>query len=279
MLGSMVFDHLTHHTPHTIWGTLRAVPASFQTRQDRLIQGVEAHLFESIVRAILACRPQVVINCIGIVKQGAKALDAASSIEINSLLPHRLADICTLVGARLVHISTDCVFSGRKDHPYTQEDQPDAHDLYGRSKLLGEVTAPPHLTLRTSIIGHELAGKQGLLEWFLSCTGKVPGYLDMIFSGLTTFELAKVLAQHILPKQHLSGLYHVASSPICKYDLLALVQRRYGLAEIQLEAVPGPKVNRALDGTSFAQAAGYQAPDWPTLIDDMFLNRGPHVHH
>jgi dTDP-4-dehydrorhamnose reductase len=239
---------------------------------ERTIGGVSAQDFDSVLRALRIARPDVVVNCIGIVKQQDAAKDALSSISVNALFPHRLAEACGASGTRLIHISTDCVFSGRKGC-YTERDVPDAEDLYGRTKLLGELSdekRQPHcLTLRTSIIGHELDSAQGLLEWFLSQRGKaVRGYSHAIFSGFTTDELAGILLDLIVHHPDLHGLYHVSAEAIDKYSLLKLIRDAYSL-DIDIEPFEDVRIDRSLDSSRFRQATGYTPPSWPDMIGTM----------
>ena len=224
--------------------------------------------FDSVVRAVAAVKPSVVVNCIGIVKQDAAAKDPLTSISVNALFPHRLAQLCHATNSRLIHISTDCVFSGRKGN-YDERDVPDAEDLYGRSKLLGEVVNGDGLTLRTSIIGRELDGSHGLLEWFLSQEGKtVRGYKRAIFTGFTTKTLAEIIAWIIAEHPDLRGLWHVASDPISKFDLLTLVKQVYGL-NVQIEPDEEFECDRSLNGGKFRQATGFKPPTWPEMIEQM----------
>jgi dTDP-4-dehydrorhamnose reductase len=183
------------------------------------------------------------------------------------MLPHRLARLCKLAGSRLIHVSTDCVFSGAKGG-YVEEDASDAQDLYGKSKFLGEVHDAHTITLRTSIIGHELQSAHGLIDWFLSQQGRCKGYRRAIFSGLPTVVLAKIMRDVVIPKPELSGLYHVAAEPIAKLDLLTLVARQYNQST---NIVPddGLVIDRSLSADRFRQATGYVAERWPELIKQM----------
>lgn len=229
--------------------------------------GVDAQNFDSIRAAIQEIQPTVVVNCIGIIKQDALAYDPTVSIEVNALLPHRIATLCEEIGARLIHISTDCVFSGTKGG-YTEIDFADANDLYGRSKFLGEVHRPTALTLRTSIIGPELRSSRSLLDWFLSQTGAVNGYTRAIFSGLTTLELSRVIVRCADDWAHLGGLYQVSANPINKYNLLSLVKIHYGL-DTEIQAKDEPVIDRSLDSTRFREATGYQPPSWDEMVSEV----------
>lgn len=220
-------------------------------------------------------RPDAVVNCVGIVKQLAAAKDPIPSIEINSLLPHRLAAECRTAGARLVHISTDCVFSGKRGM-YTEEDAPDAEDLYGRSKLLGEVTGERAITLRTSIIGRELHATSGLVEWFLSRRGATAdGYTRAIFSGLTTAELARVIANVLEHHPGLSGLWHVSAEPIAKLELLQLLNDAYR-ANVTIRPSDTVTIDRSLDSTRFRAATGWSPRSWKTMVADMAADPTPY---
>jgi len=269
MLGNAMLRVMSERDGWVVYGTLRSPNAALQAMAPRaqLLHGVYADQPDSLMVAFTQCRPQVVINCVGLVKQLASAEDPMEAIPINSLLPHRLARLCELAQARLVHISTDCVFSGRKGN-YSELDFPDAEDLYGRSKLIGEVNYPHAITLRTSIIGHELGGDHSLIGWFLSQQGRVKGYTKAIFSGLPTYELARVVRDVVIPNPDLHGLYHVAAEPISKYDLLHLVNREYGRA-LPIDADDKVKINRSLNPFRFNEATGYVASAWPDLVAQM----------
>jgi dTDP-4-dehydrorhamnose reductase len=245
-------------------GSARLLPASLRSC---LIHGVDVENFDSLAHAIARARPDLVINCIGVVKQLAEAEDPLTAIPINSLLPHRLSRLCELAGARMVHISTDCVFSGARG-AYKESDFADADDLYGRSKYLGEVDHAHAVTLRTSIIGHELEGSRSLLCWFLAQTGTVQGFKRAVFSGLPTVELATIVRDVVLPNPGLRGLYHVSAAPISKYDLLQLVAAAYGTST---EIVPDERlvIDRSLDSARFRAATGYAPPEWPELVRRM----------
>ncbi len=233
---------------------------------DRVIDGFDAANFESASKLIETIRPDAVVNCIGVVKQLAAAHDPIASITLNSLLPHVVARACSEVGARMIHISTDCVFVGTRGH-YTEDDFPEATDLYGRSKLLGEVTdGVNQLTIRTSIIGRELRTSNGLVEWFLSNRIRsVRGFTRAVFSGVTTAVLAETLANVIEHHPDLHGLYHVAAEPVSKYDLLVMLNEAIGAA---VTIVPDDSVviDRSLDASRFHAATGLVPPSWQEMI-------------
>lgn len=274
MLGNAAYRLFAGSPGFEIIGTLRgSVPAGLeQSATARLMGGVNATDQDGLVRVIGETRPDVVVNCIGVVKQLSAAKDPLVSITLNALLPHRLAELCAAAGARLVHVSTDCVFDGRRGD-YTEADLSNAEDLYGKSKFLGEVDYPNAITLRTSIIGHELNSAHSLVDWFLNQPGPmVKGYRKAIYTGLPTVELARVIRDVVIPRQELRGLWHVAADKINKFELLKLVARQYGKA---VEIIPDDAVaiDRSMDGSRFRAATGYTAPAWPELIARMHAAR------
>lgn len=270
MLGSTLFRLLSREGNLTVVGTARSAGAKryfAEPLRANVMPSVEAGDPDALASFFQAVRPNVVINAIGLVKQLAQSKDPLIALPINAILPHRLVRLSDLVGARLIHVSTDCVFSGRKGG-YTETDLPDAEDLYGRSKLLGEVDYPNAVTLRTSIIGRELATQNGLVDWFLAQEGSVSGYTNAIFSGLTTDELTRVILRHVLPNPDLRGIYHVSVAPIDKCSLLRLVRNEYGL-DTSIEPDGGLAIDRSLNSARFRAATKYVPPAWPTLIAQM----------
>lgn len=270
MLGNAVFRVLSEQAHLQVFGSVRNASArsSFAEQlRPNVIGGLDVENHDSIVRVFSQVRPNIVINCIGLVKQLADADDPLQAIPINALLPHRLAGLCRVNGARFIHISTDCVFSGRKG-AYLESDFADADDLYGRSKLLGEVDYSHSITLRTSIIGHELNGARSLVNWFLTQNSSIKGFTRAVFSGQPTVQLATVIRDYVIPRPDLHGLYHVAAAPINKYDLLKLVAQVYGK---EIEIIPDERlvIDRSLDATRFREATGYQAPAWERMIKEM----------
>jgi dTDP-4-dehydrorhamnose reductase len=230
--------------------------------------GVEATDLDALRRVIHEARPDAVVNCIGIIKQLPAAKDPIPSLEINALLPHRLFRICRDAGARLVHVSTDCVFSGRKGN-YREDDTADADDLYGRTKLLGELQGEGSVTLRTSMIGREMDRRTGLLEWFLAQRGgTVKGFARAIFSGLTTTQLSRVIAEVLERHRNIAGLWHVAADPIDKFTLLQMIDRAFELG-IRIERDESFVCDRSLDGSRFRAATGFRAPAWEEMVREL----------
>lgn len=270
MLGNAMLRILSQSKACEVRGTARSagVLRHFEpSLAQRIVTGIDVENVDALTTLLADVRPSVVVNCIGLVKQLAQADDPLSALPINALLPHRLARLCGLVGARFVHISTDCVFNGRKGS-YLESDPSDAEDLYGRSKYLGEVAYPHSITLRTSIIGHELSSAHGLVGWFLAQEGTVKGYRKAIFSGLPTVELSRIVRDVVLPQPGLSGLYHVAAEPIAKYNLLQLVRDAYGKT-IAIEPDDSVAIDRSLNAERFQKATGYVAAPWPELVARM----------
>lgn len=270
MIGSTVLRVLSEKSELEVFGSIRdsAVKRFFNPAvSERLIVAGDAENQDDLVDLLGQIRPDVVINCIGITKHKPASEDALKSIPINALLPHRLAALCKMLSARLIHVSSDCVFSGEKGD-YVEDDFADARDLYGQSKAMGEVRYANSITLRTSTIGHELDSQYGLLDWFLAQEGRCNGYTRAIFSGLPTVVFAQIIRDVVIPRRDLSGLYHVAAKPIAKSDLLKLIAEVY---QKQIEIVADDKlaIDRSLNPSRFNRATGYSAPDWPQLIELM----------
>ena len=270
MLGHQLFRRF--RARHDVRVTLRLGREAYEAHrlfeQGTAFYEIDARQTNALLQVIADLRPEAVVNAIGIVKQRSEAKEVIPSLEINSLLPHRLALMCRTVGARLVHLSTDCVFSGRKGN-YCETDYSDADDLYGRTKLLGEVSESHCFTLRTSMIGPELTRKTGLLEWFLAQRGQtVKGYTKSIFSGFPTSELARIVERVLVDIPTVHGVYHVAARPISKYEVLTLIRDRLHLP-ITIEQDSTFECDRSLDATRFHRDTGYTPPPWDLMIDDM----------
>jgi len=271
MLGNAVFRAFRSSPAFDVTGTVRD-PSLLQYFPARdaaaIVSGVDVLDVQNLAASVTRLRPDLVVNCVGLIKQFATANDPLVALPLNAMFPHRLARLCQPLGARVVHISTDCVFSGRRGH-YTEADISDADDLYGKSKALGELLDYRNaVTLRTSIIGRELNTARSLVDWFLAQEGRVQGYRQAIFSGLPASELALIVRDIVAPKSALSGLYHVSAAPISKYDLLRLIARRYG-KDIEIVADNGVRIDRSLDSSRFTAATRYRPPDWPELIRRM----------
>lgn len=271
LIGSTTLRVLSERSDWQVYGSIRSDsirPFLPKISADKLISNLDVNNLSSIIQTISEIRPDVVINCIGATKHKKEGNSPLNAIELNSLLPHRIAQVCALAGSRFIHISTDCVFSG-KDGFYSESSFADADDVYGRSKALGEVTYGGALTLRTSTIGHELQSNYGLLNWFLSQESSCKGFRKAIFSGLPTVVFAQIIRDVVLKNTQLTGLYHVAAAPINKYDLLQLIAKIYK-KEINIECDDNFIIDRSLDASKFNQATGYNPPTWQDLIETMY---------
>ena len=269
MLGHQLFTTLT--PKYDVKTTLRQDFGAYEKfgmfNRDNAYAGIDVRSMERLLEVLADFHPDTIINSVGIIKQRTTAKEGLPSIEINSLFPHRLAILCETIKAKLIHLSTDCVFSGRKGN-YDEADIPDAEDLYGRSKLLGEVFGINCLTLRTSMIGPELTRKNSLLEWFLSQKGSIKGFKKAIFTGFTTFELSRIIKRLIVQYPTHHGLYHVSADPISKYDLLSMIKQKMHLS-IHIEPDTDFTCDRSLDSSRFKQDFQYSPPSWADMVDEL----------
>ncbi len=273
MLGHVLLRYFSDQPGFEVYATSRdftgitkLFPAGLAARFVK--ENINGSNLDAIIGLLRRIKPSIVLNCIGIIKQLPAAHDPLAAIAVNSLFPHQLAEICRDHNIRMVHISTDCVFGGKKGM-YTENDTPDPEDLYGRSKLLGEVDYAGCITLRTSIIGHELQSRNGLVEWFLGESGTVRGYTNAIYTGFPTIEMARIITGYVIPNPQLSGVYHVSSDPISKYDLLKLVSRKYGKV-INIEPYEEFVLDRSLVSSRFRKMTRYEPPPWTDMIDTMY---------
>jgi dTDP-4-dehydrorhamnose reductase len=267
LLGNAVYHVLSERKDWLVFGTLRTEESRrlfAPTLNRNLVTGVDVLDQGDLIKLFEQTKPDVVINCVSLAKQLLSEGGPLNIIPIYALLPHRLAHKCLLAGARLVHISTDGVFSGSKGQ-YTEDDIPDARDPYGLSKLMGEVIVPHAIILRTSMLGPELQSANGLLSWFLSQKETCNCFSRSIFSGLPTVVLSQIIRDYVIPKPELFGVYHVAAQAISKFDLLKLVAEIYGKT-IELIPVDQPVCDRSLNPERFHAATGYVAPEWSELI-------------
>ena len=270
MLGHQLWREL--HAQHDTWVTLRRPVADFAVHN--LFDEAKAIQFDDITddtaleRALGQAKPEAVINCVGLIKQRDEASDEALTLRVNAEFPHRLAKRCGEAGARLIHFSTDCIFAGTKGN-YTESDPSDAADLYGQSKHQGEVADAHSATLRTSVIGHELATNLALLDWFLSQRGQaISGFTKAIYSGFTTLEMARIVDRILTQHPALSGVWHVASEPISKFALLQLCREKLGWEGV-IEPNDEFVCDRSLNADRFNQATGYTPPSWEAMISEL----------
>lgn len=277
MLGHKAFELLNLNSKYKVFGTLRNandIKKYFSDSKNsrNIFSNVDALNPESVFNLIDKLKPEIILNCIGVIKQLKEAKDPILSIEINSLFPHKLANYIANSKTRLIHISTDCVFSGLKGN-YKEFDNSDAKDLYGRSKYLGELINYDNcITLRTSIIGPELKGKVSLLEWFLNQKSPIKGFTNAIYSGLTTLELINIIESYIIKKPSKNGLYHLSSNPISKYELLKIIAKTYNV-KTEIEPDEEFKNNKSLNSDLFKKDFGYIVKPWGQMISEMFFSK------
>jgi len=280
MLGHKVFqvfneDYETHASFLSVGNYKSAFPIYSDVPDSRIHAGLNALDDSALSTLIEEVNPDVVVNCIGLIKQLEEASDYILAIKMNSVLPHNLAKICSNSGARLVHVSTDCVFSGDKGS-YTEEDSPDVMDLYGLSKALGEVKYAPHLTVRTSIIGREWVRSTALLEWFLSQKGKsVKGYKNAIYSGFTTEAIARLIKRTVSERPDLTGLWNISSDPISKLELLSKINQAWKL-DITVEPFDDKPCDRSLNSEKFFNETGFERPTWDSMIQGLVEDETPY---
>ena len=281
MLGHKLIQRLAARGL-SVFGTMRS-SSSPDTSAARVALGAAQRILYDVDvlqdgplrAAIETASPDVVVNAVGVIKQIDLAKDPVTSISTNALLPHRAAAFCRERGARLIQFSTDCVFAGRRG-PYAENAPTDAEDLYGRSKLLGEVSGPGCLTIRSSIVGRELRGRSSLVEWFLSQRGgHATGFTGALYTGLTTSVMSDLVGKLVVEHPELDGVWHVASEPISKYELLQFVNTHYKLG-IALGRDDKFFCDRRLDGGAFRKRTGFNAPSWDTMIAEMRADPTPY---
>ena len=274
MLGHALFEYISHKKDYDVFSTLRTKNnklTKLYKSNEKFYIGFSDKDIKKFVSLFKSLRPDFVINCIGLIKQVNSSQDLTKILPVNSIFPHQIAELCEIKNIKFIHISTDCVFDGKRGL-YNENDAPDARDLYGLSKFLGEPYKyyPNSLTIRTSIIGPELETKYSLFNWFLAQENQVLGYKNAIFSGLTTLELSKVIYRYLLGNVDLKGLYHISSDPISKYDLLKLISIYYK-KKIDIKVDEVVKIDRSLDSNKFKKATGYICPNWNDLLEEMSL--------
>jgi dTDP-4-dehydrorhamnose reductase len=269
MLGHQLLKHLQprHDVKVTLRQDFGAYALFNMFSRENVYDAIDIRSLERLIEVMADFRPEAVINAVGIVKQRPDAKESIPSLEINALLPHRLAILCKGMGVRLIHLSTDCIFSGKKGN-YLESDPSDAEDLYGKTKYLGEVHEVNSLTLRTSIIGRELFRHTSLLDWFLVQTGTVKGFINAIYTGFTTLEMSRIIEKMLLEYPDASGVYQVSSDPINKYGLLLLIREKLGL---NIEIIPDEVFccDRSLDSSRFRAEFNYTPPTWPAMIEEL----------
>ena len=271
MLGHHIASEISksHETVATVRKFREEHQKFFDTIDVSIEDEIDVRDIQSVRRILIHNRPQVVINAVGLTKQLITNDNFSDAIHLNSLFPHQLANICDEIGSRLILFSTDCVFSGVRGS-YTENDYLDADDLYGRTKILGEIATSDHVvTLRKSTVGIELSGSHGLVEWFLSQTGEINGFSNALYSGLTSQELSRVISNKIIGHTELSGLWHIAASPISKYDLLVKLLEFLDWKDITVNKDETVRIDRTLDSTKFNSITGYEPPCWDYMLKEL----------
>ena len=270
MLGYSLFKNLSQHPDIDVFGTVRSnknLLDSFSLKESKKLTIFDALDGENKLNKILKeIKPDYVLNCIGLISQ--KKSDHIDVLKLNSVFPHELAHQCTKNLTKLIHFSTDCVFNGFKGN-YKEDDIPDANDIYGRSKLLGEIDYQKHLTIRTSIIGHEIKTNLNLVDWFLSERDSVNGYTNAIFSGFPCCYISEILIDHIFSNKEIKGVLHISSEPISKFDLLSKIAHVYD-KKIEILEDSDYKTDKTLNSNKFKLLSGFETPKWDDLINKMF---------
>lgn len=269
MLGHKLWIELSKNNEVT--GTLRNkfdLLNNLTNKSRFLVTGIDVRDKDSLKKLVVSLKPDVVINCTGIIKQLSDSEKHIPSIYMNALFPHLLSDICKETGARLIHFSTDCVFKGTTGN-YTENSESDASDLYGKTKFLGETTEKNTFTIRSSFIGHELKSHKSLIDWFLGATGKIKGFKKAVYTGFPTIEIARIIENHILPHPEISGTLNVSSEPVNKFDLLNIVNRVYG-KNIAIDEENSFFMERSLNSEKFRTATGFKPKSWEEMIEEMY---------
>ena len=271
MLGHTIYKFLNQSDEIECYGSIRNTKDkeffdSHLSKKTRIFN--DFNNLKKLEKFIKKIKPQIILNCIGLIKQRDNSDNQPEAIFINSLLPHQISKVCNELGIRFIHFSTDCVFSGSKGN-YKESDLPDARDIYGLSKFMGEINGKNNLTIRTSIIGHELKNSLGLLEWFLGEKKDIKGYSRAIFSGLTTLEVSRFLLDHIFKNNKIYGVYHLASEPITKLKLLKIINNVYKCKK-NIISSSSLKINRSLDGSKLIEVTKYKVPNWEEMIKDLY---------
>jgi dTDP-4-dehydrorhamnose reductase len=271
MIGSALVSFFSKVGEFSVFGSIRSldIPNFFNKFNNvKIFNSINLDKKNSLLSVINLISPDIVINCVGVVKQSEEIKNYYNTIFLNSLFPHYLYELSSKHSFRLIHISSDCVFSGNKGN-YSETDVTDPNDLYGLTKLLGEIKSGNAITIRASLIGHEIYRKQGIVEWFLSQDGNVQGYNKAIFSGVTSIEFARIIYENIIPNHNLKGLYHISSFPISKYDLLLLIKNIYNKTSINIIGSNKIIINRSLNSSNFQNHTGYLVKEWPQMIKEM----------
>ena len=259
LIGHQVYNYLKDSDNYELYN----ISCRNKIQDDTIL--LNARDEQAFIDKITNVSPQYIVNCIGILINGSDA-DPENAIFLNSYMPHRLAKLADTIDAKLIHISTDCVFSGDKKEPYTETDEKDGRGVYAKTKGLGEVINDKHLTLRTSVVGPELKNDgEELFHWFMNQSNSISGFTKAIWSGVTTVELAKAVKWSI--DNNITGLYHVTNNlSISKYGLLQLFQK-YTKKDINIEPFDGKNVDKNFIDTRLLM--NYEIPSYDQMISNM----------
>jgi len=270
MLGSKLFKEFLKKN-YKIKGSTRVIPKHFLNYKNYIDSNLDIFDIQKLKEKINKFKPNLIINCVGIIKQKISKTNEKNIFYINSIFPHELYKISNIIKARLIHFSTDCVFDGKKGN-YDDKNETNANDIYGFSKALGELSYDNSITLRTSIIGHELSSKKSLLDWFLHLNKKnCYGYTKAYFSGLPTIEIFNFIQKFLLKKKKISGIYNLSSSRISKYNLLKKISKVYS-KNINIIKNNKLKIDRSLNSKKLKKLVDYKCPPWNILIKNMYIN-------
>lgn len=277
MLGHKLVQTL--NVKFDVWATVKGEFGNYEKYEifdkERVIESIDVEDFENLALTIKKLKPQVIINAIGIIKQLPTSKNVVKTLSVNSILPHRLAELAAKINAKLINISTDCVFDGAKGN-YSEIDISNATDVYGKSKNLGEVVEGNCLTIRTSIIGRELQTAHSLVEWFLSNRGGIAkGFVNAIYSGFPTIVLADIIGDIIENHFDLRGLYHISADPINKFELLQLINEAFD-AKIEIEPFEDFRIDRSLNSAKFRNETGFKPESWRKMIERMAQDPTPY---
>tara|TARA_B100000029_G_scaffold515042_1_gene620245 strand:- start:2322 stop:3182 length:861 start_codon:yes stop_codon:yes gene_type:complete len=272
MIGHQVYKCLSKK--YEVMVTLRSKIEKYKKYdiffENKCFFNTDANNFSQLEKKIKIFNPDYIVNCIGITKQKITNTNINDINYINTELPKKIALLCEINRMKLIHLSTDCVFSGKRGF-YSEIDNPDPEDAYGKSKLNGEINFDSSvITLRKSTIGFELEKKHGLLEWFISQEGDIEGYKNAIFSGISTIELANVIDKIIDSNENISGLWHIAGPKISKHELLCKVQNIIQKKSANILLNESFKCDRTLDGSNFNSLINYQPPSWDDMLEELF---------
>ena len=273
MIGSNLFFLLNKN--HDVKVTLRSKISSYQKfgifNSDNTFDQINILNAAKVEKTINSFSPDVVINAVGITKQNVNNEDEELIMQVNAFFPHILDQFCLKQDCKLIHLSTDCIFSGDEGF-YSENDSADAKDLYGKSKYQGEIRSKNSITLRKSTLGLELENKHGLVEWWLSTKGEIKGFRRAIYSGFIIRELSKVIDMILADFPGLSGTWNVASKPINKFDLLCGLQERLNRKDIEIIPDDDFICDRSLDGSAFRNLTGYRTPEWNKMLDSLAID-------